>query len=151
MFISPVFKDKKIGELDTRWGDIFDPMDDSKEDIQDYQQLMVETFPILYKAWTDKSGMVSRDVAALLCSFRKAFAGCLDDDGNFLGNPVYDVADSFHSDFIFAFIFQNKSHSFSLDENGIIHIETDDIKWDVDSKTFELPEDIPWKDEEDDD
>lgn len=146
MYISPIFKDKTIGELDALWGNVFDPMDMDVEDTAEYQKLMVKTFPILYKAWTDPSGMVSRDIAALLCTFRKVFESCYDDEDNFIGNVVFDVADTFHSDFIYAFIFQNKSHSFELTDDGIIRIETDDTLWEVDSKTFDLPDDIPWKD-----
>ena len=146
MHISPVFKDKTIGKLEAEWSDYFDPMDHDAEDVSDYQELMVETFPVLYKAWTDPSGMVSRDIAALLCSVRKAFCGCTDDDGNFIGNEVYDIADSFHNDLVYAFIFQNDSHSFELTGDGIIRIESVDCLWEVDSKTFELPDELPWKD-----
>ncbi len=140
MYISPIFKDKKLGELEARWGDVFNANDFDVETDDDYRELMAETFPILYKAWTDPSGMVSKEIAALLCTVSKAFAQCWDDEGNFIGNPVYETAAFFHDDFIFSFVFQNKGYSFNLNDDGIIRIETEDDLWEVDSKTFELPE-----------
>ena len=140
MYISPIFKDKKLGELDARWGNFFDPKNFDAETDDDYRELMIETFPILYKAWTDPSGMVSKEIAALLCTVRKAFAECWDDEGNLLCNPVYESAAYFHDDFIYSFIFQNDGYSFDLSDDGIIRIKTDIDNWEVDSKTFELPE-----------
>ena len=140
MYISPIFKDKKLGELDARWGDVFNAKNFDVETDDDYRELMIETFPILYKAWTDPSGMVSKEIAALLCTVRKAFAECWDDEGNLLCNPVYESAAYFHDDFIYSFIFQNDGYSFDLSDDGIIRIKTDIDNWEVDSKTFELPE-----------
>ena len=147
MYISPIYKDKKLGELDARWADIFDPMNFDIETDDDYRELMIETFPILYKAWTDPSGMVSKEIAALLCSVRKAFAECLDDEGNFLGNPVYENDALFHDDFIISLIYQNDGYSIDLIDDGIIRLESKYCLWEVDSKTFELPED-PFKDDD---
>lgn len=79
MYISLIFKDKKLGELEAKWGDAFDAMNFDIETDDDYRELMVETFPILYKAWTDPSSMVSREIAALLCTVRNAFADCFDE------------------------------------------------------------------------
>ena len=146
MNISPIFKDEKLGTLEAKWAHVFDPTDEDAEDCEDYSELMVETFPILYKAWTDPSGMVSREFAAFLATLNNSFMGCFDDEFNFIGNEVYEVAESFHDDFIHAFIFQNKDFDFRLSEDGIILIETENVLWEVDSKTFELPDDIPWKD-----
>ena len=146
MYISPIFKDKTIGELEALWSDVFDPGDMDVEDTAEYQKLMVKTFPILYKAWTDPSGMVSREIATLLCTFRRVFESCYDDEGNFLCNEVFEVAAAFHLDFIHAFIFQDVFLSFELTDDGIIRIESDDMQWEVDSKTFDLPDDFPWKD-----
>ena len=147
MYISPIFKDKKLGELDERWGDVFNAQNYDIDTDDDYRELLIETFPILYKAWTDPSGMVSKEIAALLCTVRKAFAECCDDEGNLLCNPVYESAAYFHDDFIYSFIFQNDGYSFELSDDGIIRIKTDCFNWEVDSKTFELPED-PYKDDD---
>lgn len=35
---------------------------------------------------------------------------------------------------------------FVVTDDGIIRIETKDLFWEVDSKTFDLPDDYPWKD-----
>ena len=138
MNISPIFKDKKLGTLEAKWAHVFDPTDEDAEDCEDYSELMVETFPILYKAWTDPSGMVSREFAALLGAFCRIFMRYSDDEGNFLGNGVYRIAAFFHEDFINAFIFQNEDYSFRLSEDGIIQLESENFIWEVNSKTFEL-------------
>lgn len=62
-------------------------------------------------------------------------------EGNLLCNPVYESAAYFHDDFFYSFIFQNDGYNFELSDDGIIRIKTDCFNWEVDSKTFELPED----------
>ena len=61
----PAFKNKKLENLDEKWSQFRDSIQLEEEPACSYQELMVETFPIIYEGWNNKSDVIDKDIARL--------------------------------------------------------------------------------------
>lgn len=144
------FYDEKIHKLDQKWSAFRNALveDDPDADVETYEKLMVKTFPIIYKAWTDNNRMIDKDIAKLTTTLQQLFWGTFDEEWNFLRDPDLEIAWEFHFALMDGILWECP---LEVDEKGIIVIENDTHRWVVDSKTFELPEEEPWIEDEDED
>ena len=129
------FYDEKISELCVEWCAFRDDLvkDEWDADLETYEKLMVKTFPVIYKAWTDGNRSIDKDIAKLTAILQQLFWGSLDEELNFLRDPDLELACWFHYALIDGLLWGGP---LEVDENGVILIENDAHRWVIDSKTF---------------
>ena len=130
-----MFKDRVLGKLDDKWTKFREKVTETQE-TTGYSKLMVETFPVLYKAWNESKDVVSKDVAALVATMSQLFQSFDEDWNEYVDDELVSM---FHRDFLQAFIYDRKE---LLNDDGMIEFEVDEMNhWIVDSKTFEITDD----------
>lgn len=142
--------DDKIRKLDNKWTAFRNALIEDSPDatLETYEKLMVETFPIVYKAWTDDNRTIDKDIAKLTTTLQQLFWGTFDEEWNFLRDPDLEIAWSFHFNLMDGLLW---GCPLEIDEDGTIVIENDHYRWVIDPKTFKLPDEEPYIDEDDED
>jgi hypothetical protein len=129
----PAFKNKKLENLDEKWSQFRDSIQLEEEPAYSYQELMVETFPIIYEGWNNKSDVIDKDIARLSGTLMSVFCGLYDDDGNFLGNPDYEdesiVLNSILEDLMFLEGLEFDSDGNLLVQDFLVNPKTFEIDW----------------------
>ena len=138
------YNDERFSVLDDRWSEFRNSIVENRDGLkpETFQQLMIDTFPLLYEAWNADDKTVSKDAAKLLCTMGEPlFTSCFvptDDGLEFIGPKEMESMAVLHAAFIQSFVYED---SLYLDEDGNIVISLDDgeIGFTVDPKTFEMP------------
>ena len=132
-----------LKKLDDDWTVFRDEGWDSSNCVEQYQKLMVRTWPVLLEHWINKAGNIDRDFAKLLCTITTMFVYRFDEERNYLGRGELEDYAIFHN-LLFDHIV------FDLDLRFIIHGDKLIVDcYETNTSTFEIEVDYDYLDEED--
>lgn len=128
-----VFHSKEIEKLDSEWEDFRGNTRPGEK--ERYRELMVRTFPVLYKFWNENDRYVDKDIARLLCTMSHAFDDFYDLELEWQGTWGSEIIAMFHKDFMDSILVYD---SLTV-ENGVLLLPDSIKKWKIKTETFELP------------